>query len=193
MREERKVVTALFADVVGSTQLTERMDPEDAREVLGGAVRRMVDAVEAFGGTVKDLAGDGILALFGAPATHEDDAERAIRAALRIVERTDDDSVDVRVGIETGLVVLGPIGGGGRDDAGDVAVDLHDAARGPEPCRNRVRPGRGRSPIALSRRIPEGQKLAREPGPMGEALLCCAVCQARRECRSGETDRRKST
>ena len=92
MREERKVVTALFADVVGSTQLTERMDPEDAREVLGGAVRRMVDAVEAFGGTVKDLAGDGILALFGAPVTHEDDAERAIRAALRIVERTDDDS-----------------------------------------------------------------------------------------------------
>ena len=91
MREERKVVTALFADVVGSTQLTERMDPEDAREVLGGAVRRMVDAVEAFGGTVKDLAGDGILALFGAPVTHEDDAERAIRAALRIVERTDDE------------------------------------------------------------------------------------------------------
>jgi class 3 adenylate cyclase len=59
MREERKVVTALFADVVGSTQLTERMDPEDAREVLGGAVGRMVDAVEAFGGTVKDLAGTG--------------------------------------------------------------------------------------------------------------------------------------
>ena len=88
MREERKVVTALFADVVGSTQLTERMDPEDAREVLGGAVRRMVDAVEAFGGTVKDLAGDGILALFGAPVTHEDDAERAIRAALRIVGRS---------------------------------------------------------------------------------------------------------
>ena len=86
MREERKVVTALFADVVGSTQLTERMDPEDAREVLGDAVRRMVDAVEAFGGTVKDLAGDGILALFGAPVTHEDDAERAVWAALRIVQ-----------------------------------------------------------------------------------------------------------
>ena len=73
MREERKVVTALFADVVGSTQLTEKLDPEDARELLGAAVRRMVDAVEAFGGTVKDLAGDGILALFGAPVTHEDD------------------------------------------------------------------------------------------------------------------------
>ncbi|HEX5904377.1 MAG TPA: adenylate/guanylate cyclase domain-containing protein [Actinomycetota bacterium] len=66
-----KVVTALFADVVGSTRLTERLDPEDAREILGGAVGRMVDAVEAFGGTVKDLAGDGVLALFGAPVTHE--------------------------------------------------------------------------------------------------------------------------
>ena len=131
MREERKVVTALFADVVGSTQLTERMDPEDAREVLGGAVRRMVDAVEAFGGTVKDLAGDGILALFGAPVTHEDDAERAIRAALRIVERTDDGGppLEIRVGIETGLVVLGPIGGGGRVEYGATGDALNTAAR----------------------------------------------------------------
>ncbi len=131
MREERKVVTALFADVVGSTQLTERMDPEDAREVLGGAVRRMVDAVEAFGGTVKDLAGDGILALFGAPTTHEDDAERAIRAALRIVEQSDGDAspIDIRVGIETGLVVLGPVGGGGRIEYGATGDALNTAAR----------------------------------------------------------------
>jgi class 3 adenylate cyclase/tetratricopeptide (TPR) repeat protein len=132
MREERKVVTVLFADVVGSTQLTERMDPEDARDVLGGAVRRMVDAVEAFGGTVKDLAGDGILALFGAPVTHEDDAERAIRAAMRIVERTEVDEhapVSIRVGIDTGLVVLGPIGGGGRIEYGATGDALNTAAR----------------------------------------------------------------
>ena len=131
MREERKVVTALFADVVGSTQLTERMDPEDAREVLGGAVRLMVDAVEAFGGMVKDLAGDGILALFGAPVTHEDDAERAIRAALRIVGQSDGDAspIDIRVGIETGLVVLGPIGSGGRVEYGATGDALNTAAR----------------------------------------------------------------
>ena len=129
MREERKVVTALFADVVGSTQLTERMDPEDAREVLGGAVRRMVEAVEAFGGMVKDLAGDGILALFGAPVTHEDDAERAIRAGLRIIEQAEDDSMSIRVGIETGLVVLGPIGGGGRVEYGATGDALNTAAR----------------------------------------------------------------
>ena len=133
MREERKVVTALFADVVGSTQLTERMDPEDAREVLGDAVRRMVEAVEAFGGTVKDLAGDGVLALFGAPIAHEDDAERAIRAALRLVGRADEDpdpsAVSIRVGIETGLVVLGPIGTGGRIEYGATGDALNTAAR----------------------------------------------------------------
>ena len=100
-------MTALFADVVGSTQLTERMDPEDAREVLGGAVRRMVEAVEAFGGTVKDLAGDGVLALFGAPTTHEDDAERGDPrgAPHRRAEPSVCLADEIRVGIETGLVV----------------------------------------------------------------------------------------
>jgi class 3 adenylate cyclase/tetratricopeptide (TPR) repeat protein len=131
MREERKVVTALFADVVGSTELTERIDPEDARELLGGAVRRMVEAVEAFGGTVKDLAGDGVLALFGAPVTHEDDAERAIRTGLRIVREAKDSepSLPVRVGIETGLVVLGPVGGGGRVEYGATGDAINTAAR----------------------------------------------------------------
>lgn len=128
MREERKVVTALFADTVGSTELTERLDPEDAREVLGAAVRRMVEAVEAFGGTVKDLAGDGLLALFGAPNTHEDDAERAIRAGLRIVGEADR-PIAVRVGIETGLVVLGPVGGGGRVEYGATGDAINTAAR----------------------------------------------------------------
>src|SRR3954462_3358226 len=86
MREERKVVTALFADIVGSTALGERFDPEDVVEIVGSAVSRMVEVVEEFGGTVKDLAGDGLLALFGAPEAHEDDPERAVRAGMRIVE-----------------------------------------------------------------------------------------------------------
>src|SRR5207245_10156612 len=85
MREERKVVTAVFADLVGSTALGERMDPEEVRLIVGEAVARVVRAVEAFGGTVKDLAGDGVLALFGAPVAHEDDAERAVRAGLQLV------------------------------------------------------------------------------------------------------------
>src|ERR671922_984228 len=129
MREERKVVTALFADVVGSTRLMEELDPEDAREVLGAAVRRMVEAVEAFGGTIKDLAGDGVLALFGAPVAHENDAERAIRTALRILQDVAEHAADVarsweiegfsvRVGISTGPVVLGPTGAGQRLEYG---------------------------------------------------------------------------
>ena len=73
MREERKVVSALFADLAGSTALGEQLDPEDAKLVVGEAIARMVHAVEDFGGTIKDLAGDGVLALFGAPVTHEDD------------------------------------------------------------------------------------------------------------------------
>ena len=68
MREERRVVTAMFADLVGSTALAERLDAEDYKLVVADAVARVIGAVEAFGGTVKDLAGDGVLALFGAPS-----------------------------------------------------------------------------------------------------------------------------
>ena len=85
MREQRKFVTVLAGDVVGSTALGERLDPEDVRLVVGGAIERMIAAVEDLGGTVKDLAGDGLFALFGAPVTHEDDPERAVRTALRII------------------------------------------------------------------------------------------------------------
>ncbi|HEY7401474.1 MAG TPA: adenylate/guanylate cyclase domain-containing protein, partial [Actinomycetota bacterium] len=79
VRDERRVVTALFADLVGSTALGERLDPEELKLVVGDAVARMVTAIEAYGGTVKDLAGDGVLAFFGAPVAHEDDPERAVR------------------------------------------------------------------------------------------------------------------
>jgi class 3 adenylate cyclase/tetratricopeptide (TPR) repeat protein len=140
MREERKVVTALFADLVGSTALGERLDPEDVREVVGGAIAAMIEVVEALGGTVKDLAGDGMLALFGAPVAHEDDAERAILAGLRIVERigsystevartVDVGGLGVRVGVQTGLVVLGPVGAGGRVEYGATGDALNTAAR----------------------------------------------------------------
>ncbi len=78
------MVTVLFADLIGSTALAERTGPDDARLVVGEAVARIVGAVERYGGTVKDLAGDGVLALFGAPVAHEDDAERALRTALDV-------------------------------------------------------------------------------------------------------------
>src|SRR5215467_14059315 len=82
--DERRVVTAVFADLVGSTALGERLDPEELKLVVGEGVARVIGAVESFGGTIKDLAGDGVLALFGAPTAHEDDPERAVRAALKI-------------------------------------------------------------------------------------------------------------
>ena len=113
MREERRFVTALFADLVGSTALGERLEPEELKLVVGDAVGRIVGAVEAFGGTIKDLAGDGVLALFGAPVAHEDDPERALLAGLRIVEEIGEfadevrgswgiDGFGVRVGVESG-------------------------------------------------------------------------------------------
>jgi class 3 adenylate cyclase/tetratricopeptide (TPR) repeat protein len=148
LREERKVVTALFADLVGSTAIGERFDPEDAREIVSGAIALMIGAVERYGGTVKDLAGDGLLALFGAPVSHEDDVERAILAGLEITgdlsaygETVARDwgyeGVDVRVGIETGMAVLGPVGAGERVEYGAVGDVLNTASR----LQSAARPG----------------------------------------------------
>jgi class 3 adenylate cyclase/tetratricopeptide (TPR) repeat protein len=139
-REARKVVTALFCDVVGSTQLAERHDPEDFTAIVGEAVRRMAGVVEEFGGTVSELAGDGLLALFGAPAAHEDDPERAVRAGLAIVERGRAyaeevarewalEGFAVRVGVETGLAVLGSLGGGRKVDYTAMGDPINTAAR----------------------------------------------------------------
>jgi ABC-type oligopeptide transport system substrate-binding subunit/class 3 adenylate cyclase len=140
MREERRSVTALFADLVGSTALAERLDPEELKLVVGDAIARIVGAVEAFGGTVKDLAGDGVLALFGAPVAHEDDPERALLASLRIVEEIGEyadevrrgwgvDGFGVRVGVESGPVVVGAVGAGSRVEYGAMGDAVNVAAR----------------------------------------------------------------
>ena len=140
MREERRTVTVLFADIVGSTPLAEALDPEDVRLIVGEAVARMVRRVEGFGGTVKDLAGDGVLALFGAPVAHEDDPERAIRAGLAIAEDIAEygsevargwgvDPLAVRIGVSTGPVVVGAVGAGSRVEYGATGDALNTAAR----------------------------------------------------------------
>ncbi len=118
---ERKLVTALFADIVGSTTLAEQMDPEDWREVVTGAHKRVSAAVYRYEGTIAQLLGDGVLAFFGAPIAHEDDAERALRAALLILTSIREyaaelqkgnrvENFQMRIGLNTGMVVVGNIG-----------------------------------------------------------------------------------
>jgi class 3 adenylate cyclase len=85
-REERKLVTVLFTDLVGFTSQAEKLDPEDVRATLSPYYARLRAELERHGGTVEKFIGDAVMAVFGAPVAHEDDAERAVRAALRIVE-----------------------------------------------------------------------------------------------------------
>ena len=129
VREERKVVTVVFADLVGSTALAEKSDPEDVRTLLGAHHARVRVDLERFGGTVEKFIGDAVVAVFGAPVAHEDDPERAVRAALAIRDAALDAGVALRVAVNTGeaLVTLDarPAEGEGMV-AGDV---INTAAR----------------------------------------------------------------
>jgi len=125
--EERRVVTVLFADLVGFTALSEARDPEEVKLIVEAAFERLVVDVTTFGGRVDKIVGDAIIALFGAPVAHEDDAERAVRAALRMQETlaeyatTTDADVRMRVGVNTGEVLVGALRAGGDYTAmGDV-------------------------------------------------------------------------
>ena len=140
LRDERKVVTVLCADLVGSTALGERLDPEELRLLVSDAVARIVAEIERLGGRVKDLAGDGVLAFFGAPVTSEDDPERAIRAGIRITEELasyaeevrrayGQEGFGVRVGIGTGPVVVGELTAGARVEYAAFGDPVNTAAR----------------------------------------------------------------
>src|SRR5688572_16457658 len=106
-REERKVVTVLFADLVGFTSRSEQLDPEDVRALLAPYWERLRFELESFGGTVEKFIGDAVVALFGAPVAHEDDPERAVRAALAIREWVAEESdLHVRIGVNTGEALV---------------------------------------------------------------------------------------
>lgn len=117
---ERRPLTVLFADLAGSTAMAERMDPEDWTALVGEAFTRLNRSVDRYGGTVARLMGDGVLAFFGAPVAHEDDPERAVRCGLDMVSAIDElaaaressgaGGFRVRVGINTGPVVVGVVG-----------------------------------------------------------------------------------
>ena len=116
---ERRQLTVMFVDLVGSTQLSTRLDPEEMREVLRAYQDTVAGVVARFEGVVAKFMGDGVLAYFGFPRAHEDDAERAVRAGLAIVDAVgrlrspDGAPLGVRVGIATGLVVVGDLIGSG--------------------------------------------------------------------------------
>ena len=126
---ERRQLTVLFCDLVGSTALAARLDPEDMSAVIAAYHKAVADAVQGEDGFVAKYMGDGVLAYFGYPRAHEDDAERAVRAGLAIVEaapKLKDAvglSLKVRVGVATGIVVVGDlVGSGDRASAASWAT-----------------------------------------------------------------------
>ena len=133
-RAERRQVTVMFSDLVGSTALSARMDPEDLREVISAYHKCVAETVRRFGGFVAQYMGDGALVYFGYPQAHEDDAERAVRAGLELVGTVSSlktrAPLQSRVGIATGLVVVGDlIGSGEAQERGIVGDTPNLAAR----------------------------------------------------------------
>src|ERR1700733_1416538 len=133
-RAERRQVTVMFSDLVGSTALSARMDPEDLREIISAYQKCVAETVQRFGGFVAKYMGDGVLIYFGYPQAHEDDAERAVRAGLDLVAAVGalktHASLQTRVGIATGLVVVGDlIGSGASQEQAIVGETPNLAAR----------------------------------------------------------------
>ncbi|MGH9084810.1 MAG: adenylate/guanylate cyclase domain-containing protein, partial [Acidimicrobiales bacterium] len=160
--DERRVVTVLFADLVGFTALSEARDPEHVKNLVDGCFERLVADIDAFGGRVDKIIGDAIVALFGAPVAHEDDAERAVRAALRMQQTLADRSeelgvsVRMRVGVNTGEVLVGALRSGGDYTAmGDVVNTANRLQTAAEPGTVLV----GASTYAATRRVVRYEEL----------------------------------
>src|SRR5919205_2425700 len=128
MPMQRKTVTVVFCDVTGSTELGESTDPEALRALLARYFERMKSIVEAHGGSVEKFIGDAVMAVFGVPAAHEDDALRACRAAVEMRESLPELGIDGRIGVNTGEVVTGTDERLATGDAVNVAARLEQAA-----------------------------------------------------------------
>ena len=129
---ERRQVTVMFSDLVGSTALSASMDPEDLREVISAYQKCVAENVQRFGGFVAKYMGDGVLAYFGYPEAHEDDAERAVRAGLEMIAAIAELKVraplQTRVGIATGLVVVGDLIGSGESQERGITGETPNLA-----------------------------------------------------------------
>jgi class 3 adenylate cyclase len=132
--EERRIVSVLFVDMVGSTARADKLDPEDVRAYLDEYFASVREEIEQFGGTVEKFIGDAVMGVFGAPTAHGDDAERAVRAALAVREWAERDGLEIRVAVNTGEVIVALAAQPGRGEsmvAGDVvntAARLQSAA-----------------------------------------------------------------
>src|SRR5436309_6372040 len=191
-REARKVVTVVFADVTGSTGLGERLDPESLRAILGRWFDAMRDVLERHGGTVEKFIGDAIVAVFGVPTLHEDDALRAVRAATEMraalvafneALRTERGlEIEMRVGVNTGEVVVGDARAGGSRATGDavnVAARLQQAAEPGETLigdstwrlvREAITTGEARDVEVKGRHQPVTVRRLLDVDPMAEAI-----------------------
>jgi class 3 adenylate cyclase/ribosomal protein L40E len=167
---ERKTVTALFADIKGSTELMEDLDPEEARAIIDPALKLMMVAVHHYDGYVVQSTGDGIFALFGAPVAHEDHPQRAVHAALAACDdlrRSAEDrrsegraGVEVRIGINTGEVVMRSVQTGGHTEYSPIGHTINVASR-----MQGVAPADGIVVSAETRRLVEGYFELRGLGP----------------------------
>jgi len=131
---ERRWATVLFADLSGFTALSERTDPEQVRLMVDRCMQLMGEVVDSFGGSVDKIIGDALMAVFGAPVAHEDDPTRAVRAALELQRRAGENAedfagLDLRVGINTGEVIFGPVGPEGRRELTVMGDTVNTAAR----------------------------------------------------------------
>jgi class 3 adenylate cyclase len=131
-RAERRQVTVMFSDLVGSTALSARMDPEDFREIISAYQIAVAETVGRFAGVVAKYMGDGVLIYFGYPQAHEDDAERAVRAGLQLITAVGDlkahAGLQARVGIATGVVVVGDLIGSGASQEQAIVGDTPNLA-----------------------------------------------------------------
>ena len=159
VEDERRPVTVLFADIVGSTALGERLEPDEAKVLVGECVTMMSRAVDEYGGTVQAYQGDGICAYFGVPAAHEDDPERAARTALRILDVVSGYARDieaawgiagfaVRVGVNSGPAAVGSWGARTRRPSRSAMRQTSRRASSPRPS-----PGRSSSGPVTARRL----------------------------------------
>src|SRR3954447_21428639 len=128
-REVRKTVTIVFCDITGSTAFGESTDPESLRATLARYFERMKSIVESHGGSVEKFIGDAVMAVFGVPTVHEDDALRALRAAVAMRDALPELGIDGRIGVMTGEVVTGTAERLATGDAVNVAARLEQAAQ----------------------------------------------------------------